>query len=57
MPRKSIKSKKHKNLTSSIKRIIELAKSLKKGRKKSDFDLQIELDLQKYSREDIHLGI
>lgn len=57
MSRKSKNPKKHKNLISSIKGIIALAKSLKKSKRKSDFDFQIRLDLEKYSREDIHLGI
>jgi hypothetical protein len=57
MSRKSNKPKKHKNLISSLKSIIELAKSLKEDKNKSDFNFQIELDLEKYSREDIHIGI
>jgi hypothetical protein len=57
MSRKSNQPKKHKNLISSLKSIIELAKSLKEDKKKSDFNFQIELDLEKYSHEDIHIGI
>jgi hypothetical protein len=55
MSGKSAKSK-TKKIISSLKSIIKLTKTLKE-KKRSDFNYQIKLDLEKYSREDIHLGI
>lgn len=54
--KKSFKSKK-KNILSAFCKIMEMTRSSQEKKSLRDFNFQIELDLEKFSKEDIHLGI